>query len=337
MKTAAKVRWGILGCARIAERALIPAIRAARNGELVGIAARDPVRAREWAGRHGFKKAYRDYPALLADPEVEAVYNPLPNHLHAPWTTTAARAGKHVLCEKPLAINAAEVQAIAREAERAGVLVLEAFMYRFHPQFVKALEVIRSGRLGRVQVVRSSFTFAYLGDEGNFRWNRRFGGGSLYDVGCYPVSAARTVFEAEPISVFARAVRRLRRGVDLAAALLLEFPGDRFALCDSGFAGPFQSRLEAAGPEGRLVLNRAFSPKHYDVEVEVLEGDARSAFPIPATDHFRLMVEHFGEAVLKGRPLRYGLEEALGQARTLDAAFASMKTGLPAKVARASR
>lgn len=337
MKAPAKLRWGVLGCARIAERAVIPAIRASRNGVLAGIAARDPLRARDWAGRHGFKKAYRDYASLLADPEIDAVYIPLPNHLHAPWTAAAALAGKHVLCEKPLALNALEVQAMARAARRGGVLVLEAFMYRFHPQFVKALEVIRSGRLGRIHLVRSSFTFAYLGDEGNFRWSPRLGGGSLYDVGCYPVSAARTVFEAEPTSVFARAVRHPRRRVDVAAALVLEFPGDRFALCDSGFAGPFQSRLEVAGPEGRLILNRAFSPKHFDVEVEILAGDKRSTLPIPAADHFRFMVEHFGDAVLKGHPLRYGLDEAFGQAKALDAAFASMKTGLPAKAARATR
>jgi len=332
MKNTPRIRWGILGCARIAERALIPAIRAARNGDLQGIAARDPTRAREWAGRYGFRTSYRNYAALLADPEIDAVYNPLPNHLHAPWTIAAAMAGKHVLCEKPLALNADEVRSIARAAARHGVLVLEAFMYRFHPQFVKALDIIREGRIGEVRLVRSSFTFAFIGDDGNYRWNPRMGGGSLYDVGCYPVNAARTILDREPISVFARADLQPRRRVDLTAALLLEFPGRRFAFCDSGFAAPFQSRVEVVGSEGRLTLNRAFSARHHDVAVEIEKGDERTSIPIPADDQYRLMVEHFGDAVLRGRLLRYGLDDALGQARVLDAAFASIKTGRPVPV-----
>jgi predicted dehydrogenase len=319
-----KVRWGILGCARIAERALIPAIRSARNGELFGIASRDASRAAAWAEKHGFQKSYGNYAALLADPEVDAVYIPLPNHLHAPWTIATARAGKHVLCEKPLALNAAEVRAMAGAAEKHGVALLEAFMYRFHPQFTKALALIRAGRIGEVRLVRSAFTFLNVGHDENYRWNPQMGGGALYDVGCYPVNAARTILEAEPVSVFARAGLDPRRRVDITTALLLEFPGRRFALCDAGFAAPFQSRLEVVGTEGRLTLSRAFSAKHFDVVIEVIRGDKVRSIRVPATDHYRIMVEHFGDAALKGRPLRYGIADSLGQARVLDAAFASM-------------
>ena len=332
-----KVRWGILGCARIAERALIPAIVAARNADLVGIAARDESRARTWAAKYGFKKAYRDYASLLADPDIDAVYNPLPNHLHAPWTIAAAEAGKHVLCEKPLALDAREVRTMARAASRHGVFVMEAFMYRFHPQFEKALALIRAGRLGEIRLVRSAFTFSYVGDDDNYRWRPRMGGGALYDVGCYPINAARTVFGAEPVSVFTRASRHPKRRVDVTTAALLEFPGRRFALCDASFDAQFQSWLEVVGTAGRLSLPRAFSAKHHDVIIQILKEDRLKTVPVPATDQYRRMVEHFGDAVLRGRPLRYGTDDALGQARVLDAAFASLKPGAAAKVARAAR
>jgi predicted dehydrogenase len=327
---AKKVRWGIIGCARIAERAVIPAIRASRNGELWTIASRDESKAKAWAARYGFKRAYGDYAAACSDPEIDAVYNPLPNHLHAPWTIAAARAGKNVLCEKPLALDAGEVQAMFRAAKRSGVLLMEAFMYRFHPQIERAFGYVRDGLLGDPRLVRSAFTFSYAGDGRNYRWNSKMGGGALYDVGCYPVSAGRTVFGAEPVSVFARARFHPRRGIDVTAAMVLEFPGARFALCDAGFETPFQSWLEIVGTEGRLALPRAYSPKDFDVPIQITRGDVSKTIVVPAANPYTRMVEHFGDAVLKGRPLRYGEGDALGQALVLDAAFRSMKTGRPA-------
>jgi len=331
LRTIAKqqLNWGILGCARIAERALIPAFREARNARLFGIAARDKARAREWAEKYAIQNFYADYQALLDNPEIDAVYVPLPNHLHAEWTTRAARAGKHVLCEKPLALTEGEVRAMYGRANEAGVLLMEAFMYRFHPQFEKTMEMLRAGEIGEVRSFHSAFTFIYTGEAMNYRWDKSMGGGALYDVGCYTISVARTVFGAEPLSVFARSRLHAQTGVDLATSLLLEFPKGRQALLDCAFDIPFQSRLEVAGAGGRISLERAFSARHFDVEIRILRGNDPETILIPATNQYTLMIEHFGDAARGLCPLRYGEIDALGNARSIDAAFQSIKTGQP--------
>jgi predicted dehydrogenase len=333
MATKKALRWGILGCAPIAERALIPALREARNAELHGLAARDASRARAWAAKHGFAKAYPDYAALLDDPEIDAVYIPLPNHLHALWAVRAAAAGKHVLCEKPMALGASEVRRMIRAADRAGTLLMEAFMYRFHPLFEKALALVRGGSIGEVRFVRGAFTFAYAGASDNYRWDPASGGGALFDVGCYPLSAVRAVLAAEPVSVFARARFHPERGVDMSAALILEFPDRRYAHCDCGFESQYQSSLEVVGTDGRLVLPRAYSTRNLPLALDLARGDRTRTFPFLPADPYRRMVEHFGDAVLRGLPLRYPAEEALGNARTLDAAFRSIRTGRPVALA----
>lgn len=324
-----QLNWGILGCARIAERALIPAIREARNARLFGIAARDKARAREWAEKYTIQNFYADYPSLLGDPEIEAVYIPLANHLHAEWAIRAAQAGKHVLCEKPLALTADEVRAMYRRANDAGVLLMEAFMYRFHPQFQKTMELLKLGEIGDVCSLRSTFSFSYIGDEANYRWDKAMGGGALYDVGCYTISAARTVFGAEPLSVFALSRLRAQTGVDLATSLLLEFPRDRQALLDCAFDIPFQSRLEVAGAGGRISLERAFSAKDFDVGIKIFRGNDPETILVPAANQYTRMIEHFGEAARGFCAPRFGEMDALGNARTIDAAFQSVKTGRP--------
>jgi D-xylose 1-dehydrogenase (NADP+, D-xylono-1,5-lactone-forming) len=174
-----KVNWGILGCAGIAERALIPAIASSKNGRLYGIASRDPRRAADWAKRFGFEKAHGGYADLIADPAIDAVYNPLPNHLHAPWSIRAAQAGKNVLCEKPMALNAGEVREMAAAASASGVRLMEAFMYKFHPQIEKLLGLIGGGEIGGVRTVHSSFTFLFKSGREDYRWSPEMGGGSL--------------------------------------------------------------------------------------------------------------------------------------------------------------
>ena len=326
-----KITWGILGCAGIAERALIPAIHGAGNGLLLGIAARDPGRAREWACKFDIPKSYSNYQALLDDPDIDAVYIPLPNHLHREWTCRAARAGKHVLCEKPMALNSGEVREMKEAAAKAGVLLMEAFMYRFHPQMEKTLALVRSGAVGEIRSVRSTFTFSFEGNPANYRWQPEMGGGALYDVGCYPVSAARLVFGAEPASVFARARFHPRCKVDMTTALLLEFPGGRFASLDCGFDSQFQSSLEVAGSCGRISLARAFSAKLSDMEIRVVTGDKTRAIPVPSTNQYTRMVEHFGVCILRKRPLRYSPEDALANMKVIDAAFRSIRTGRPVR------
>ena len=332
--TTERLNWGILGCARIAERALIPALREARNARLFGISARDKIRAREWAKKYAIQNAYPDYQSLLDDPAIGAVYIPLPNHLHAEWTIRAARAGKHVLCEKPLALTEDEARAMHRKTAEAGVLLMEAFMYRFHPQFERTMEMLRAGEIGDVRSLRSAFTFIYTGEATNYRWDKSMGGGALYDVGCYTISAARTVFGAEPLSVFALSRVHDQTGIDLATSLILEFPDDRQAILDCAFDIPFQSRLEVAGAGGRISLERAFSARHYDIEIRIFRENDPDIISIPATNQYTRMIEHFGDVASGLCPLRYGESDALGNARTIDAAFQSVKTRRPALIIR---
>lgn len=329
---AKKVSWGILGCAGIAERALIPAIHGASNGRLLGIASRNSRKAKEWAARFDIPKVYADYAALLDDPDIDAVYIPLPNHLHQEWSVRSARAGKHVLCEKPMAMNAAEARKMAVAAAKAGVLLMEAFMYRFHPRTERAVRLLASGAVGEVRSVRSVFTFLFDAASDDYRWRPESGGGSLFDVGCYPVSAARLVFGVEPVSVFARARLHPQHRVDVEAEILLEFPGEKFASLGCGFESQFRSSLEIAGSEGRLSLERAFSAKHFDTEIRLMNGDRTRAIPFPATDQYTCMIEHFGEGVLRGHPLRFQPDDAVANMRILDAAFRSMRTGRPVRL-----
>jgi len=326
------IRWGILGCARIAERALIPAFRGAANAELAGIAARDERRAKEWADRFGIPTAHKDYAALVEDPDIDAVYIPLPNHLHAVWSIRAAQAGKHVLCEKPLALSEREARTMFEAAGKAGVLLMEAFMYRFHPRFESARDLIRSGEIGDVLTVRSAFTFLFTSSAEDYRWDKAMGGGALYDVGCYPVSAARTVFGGEPVSVIAKARLHPRAGIDLGMSLLAEFAGGRQALMDCAFDTPFHSWLEAAGTKGRLVLPRAFSAKNFELPIEIIKEDDSRTLRFPSADQYVRMIEHFGECIRRGSSLRYGAEDALGNARMIDAAFASLASGRPIRL-----
>lgn len=322
-----KIRWGILGCAGIAEKAFIPAVRASRNGALAAIASRDGSRAADWARRFGFARAHASYEALLDDPAVDAVYNPLPNDLHAPWSIRALRAGKHVLCEKPMALNADEVRAMIEAAEAGGLRLMEGFMYKFHPQIAVALDLARGGALGGLRTVHASFTFRFARDGANYRWSPAQGGGALYDVGCYTVSIARLFFGAEPVAVSAAARVDPVTGVDMTTAALLEFPGGRFASCDASFEAQFQSRLLAVGADGLLRLDRAFSAKDFDVAVEVLRGDAAESRVVPKAGMFVNMVEHFGDAVLGLAPLAVPASDAWHNMRVLDACSESVRTG----------
>jgi predicted dehydrogenase len=322
-----KIGWGILGCAGIAEKAFIPAVLGSRNGRLAAIAARDEARARDWAARFDIRTAPRTYQDLIEDPTVQAVYNPLPNNLHAEWSIRAMQTGKHVLCEKPLAMNAAEARAMMAAAEANGVLLMEGFMYKFHPQIGKALDLIRQGRIGQVRSVHASFTFRFEGDGENYRWSPALGGGALYDVGCYTLSAARLVCGAEPLSAVAAARLDPATGIDVTTAALLEFPGGRFALCDSSFESDYQSRLLVVGTEGTVHLDRAFSAKGFDVAIAIARGDLREAVRVRKTDMYRLMAEQFGDAVLGREPLRFPATDALGNMLTIDACFESIRTG----------
>jgi len=326
-KSSEKIKWGILGCAAIAEKSLIPAFKKAQGAELVAIASRSAAKARDWAEKFNLPKSYGSYEDLLADKEIEAVYIPLPNHLHFEWTVRALRAGKQVLCEKPLALTASEVMEMFHQAEANKRLLMEAFMYRFHPRLAKAIELLESRTIGEPRLVQSAFNFVFNREQDNYRRSPQMGGGALYDVGCYTVNAARLVFKAEPQEIWATGHLDDKAGIDLTTSVLCNFPGSRQALLASSFELEFQSSLEISGEAGSLYLNRVFSAKDFPTEILLRQNDKLTSFNFPPVDQYQLMVEHFGQA-MAGRvnPL-VDFHDSFGNALVIEKALKSMLKG----------
>ena len=323
-----KVKWGILGCARIAWRALIPAITKSSNGILYGIASRDYKNAKSWIKKYGFHKAYPDYQSLLDDPEIDAVYIPLPNHLHCVWTSRSAKAGKHILCEKPIAMNTAEVKKMIRETDKYDVLLMEAFMYRFHPQHNKVLKLIESGEIGNIRTFHSSFSFQYSAGKENYRSSPKMGGGALMDVGCYAINASRLIIGKEPISVYARAHFDPKLKIDLSYSLLLEFPDYQTALLNCSFESQFQNTYTVVGTKGKITVPRAFIPKLQKGIVEFTKEDKLKTFTTSSIDQYSLMVEHFCDCISHNKRLpRFPADDAFYNMRVINAAQQSAKTG----------
>ncbi|MDY0231409.1 MAG: Gfo/Idh/MocA family oxidoreductase [Candidatus Saccharicenans sp.] len=326
------INWGILGAAAIAETTFIPAIKKSAQAELLAIASRNLDKARSWAKNFSLPRAYGSYEELLADPEIEAVYIPLPNHLHFEWTSKALRAGKHVLCEKPLALSAAEVKEMFAEAEKNGCLLMEGFMYRFHPRMARALNLIKSGAIGKPRLISSAFTFIFDRERSNYRWSPKMGGGALYDVGCYTINAARTIFEAEPDEALAVAHFDEQSGIDLTTSLLSTFPPDRQALLACSFELEFQSSLEIFGSQGRIFLDRAFSAKNLETEIQLTYQSKTDRIKFPPADQFQLMIEYFGEGI-KGQvaPL-IDFQDSYGNALVIEKVLKSIQKGQPSSM-----
>ncbi len=300
------LRWGLIGTARI-NRAVIPPLRRSSRNELVAIASREPDRAAAYAAEWGIPRSFGSYAAMLADPGIDVVYNPLPNSLHAEWTIRALHAGKHVLCEKPLTLSVEEVDAVAAAASATGEVVTEAFMYRHHPQTVTIKELVDQGAIGRLSLVRGSFSFAVREDT-NVRLDRALGGGSLWDVGCYPVSWARVMIGAEPIEVFGAAVVG-PSGVDETFAGQLRFPGDILAQFDSGLRAPFRTHIEMVGSEGTIVVARPFKPPPRG-EIRLTRGEEVETIATPEEPLYLGEIEDIADAVLLGRPPRISLADS---------------------------
>ena len=321
--SAAVVLWnmdtlnvGILGAGFIAG-IVTPAISASRNARVTAVAARDATRAAEFAARHGLLRSHGSYDALLNDPDVDAVYVTLPPALHAPWTLRALAAGKHVLCEKPFAHDAHDARAMQAAAREANLVLMEAAMYRFHPQFERTVELVGEGVVGDVRVVRGSFfvDLAVFSSPDNFRWQGELGGGALLDLGYYPVSAARTLVGREPTEVLGVA-SSTPSGVDAAFHGALNFGEATWSSVDAAFAPPFWQGLEVVGSKGVLSLPRPFLPFE-DASLTILvNGEVRQ---VPAANHYQRMVEHFADVVLGRAELRYPAQEAVAQIQTLDA------------------
>jgi predicted dehydrogenase len=311
------VRWGLLSTARINHAILTGAQQSART-EVVAVASRDQARADAYARERGLDRAYGSYDALLEDDEIEVVYNSLPNSLHVEWSIRALDAGKHVLCEKPLDRRVAAVERAFDAAERNGRLLMEAFMYRHHPQTRKAAELVRDGAIGEVRQLRSSFSFM-LTDEGDVRMLPELDGGALMDLGCYCISMQR-LLAGEPELVFGR--QRLGGGgVDVGFVGVLQFPGDVFGEFHCGFDLPQGAGLEAIGSEGRLVVVDPVRCRDPHVELNGKRIDVEDA------DRYFLQVENFSAAVRGEAEPLLGRADAIGQVRTTEALYRSAATG----------
>lgn len=321
------VRWGVMSTANIGRRAVNPAIRVSRNGKLVAVASRDADRAREFAETWDIPRWHAGYQALLDDDGVDAVYIPLPNSLHREWTIRAAEAGKHVLCEKPLALTEAECREMERAAETHGITLMEAFMYRFHPRTEKAIEMLRDGVIGDIRAIVSGFTFN-LKNRDNIRLDPELGGGALMDVGCYCVNLSRTIAGREPVAVRALA-RMASSGVDERLSGRLWFEDG----LEAGFNCALDRRRSEAyrvrGSEGELTVRDAFLPGTGDVPIVVRreQGGPQVVHDVPGADEYQLMVEHFADCVLEGHPPRYTADEAARNMRVIEALYRSAAAG----------
>jgi predicted dehydrogenase len=323
------VRWGILSTADINNKVLA-GLQGSPAVDVIGVGSRDAGRAQEFASEHDIPRAYGSYAELLADPDVEAVYIPLPNGLHVEWTLASLAAGKHVLCEKPMSPHAGEVERCFDAAERAGLLLSEAFMWRHTPQAAKLQSLVREGAIGELRLIRAAFSFL-LPEIANVRWDAELEGGALMDVGCYCVSGARFLAGAEPERVTGESVAAAS-GVDARFAGTLRFPGDVLATFDCGFDLPPRDELEAIGSEGSLFVDDPWHSVNTGIELRRPDGSVEQ-IEVEHVNPYRLELENVSAAIRGDAELRLGRADALGQARTIEALYLSAAEGRPVAVA----
>jgi predicted dehydrogenase len=324
----ARLRIGVLSTADIAIKKVIPGMRRSDRVEVVAIASRNGEQARAVADRLGIPRAHGSYEGLLADPDVDAVYIPLPNHLHAEWTIAAARAGKHVLCEKPLALTAADAERMGAACDEAGVLLMEAFMYRVHPSWVAVYDLVASGRIGRIGAVHSWFSY-FNDDPANIRNIREFGGGALYDIGCYNVNLSRLLFGGEPTRIQASIERDPATGVDILTSAILDFDrGSATFTC--GTRIETDQRVEVYGSTGRISIGIPFNiPPDRPTRIFVTAGGdppvapAMEVIEFPIADPYGVEADVFAAAVLDGTPLPFDAADAAANLRVIEAIFAA--------------
>ena len=320
------LRWGILSTANITDKLL----DSGTDQEFVAVGSRDGARAEAYAREKGIARAHGSYEALLADPDIEAIYNPLPNALHVEWSIRALEAGKHVLCEKPLSRRPEDVDRAFDVAEREGRVLAEAFMWRHHPQVARARELLDGGAIGDLRIIRAHFAFP-VADPDDIRLQPSLDGGGLMDVGCYCVSGCRTLAGAEPERAWAEAVPG-GHGVDVALAATLRFPGDVLAHLDCGLSYPGGSRLAAAGTEGSFALADPWHGNDAVIELRRADGSVERIEAGPANS-YALELADFEAAVRGERPPLLGRDDALGQARTIAALYTSAERNAPCPIA----
>jgi xylose dehydrogenase (NAD/NADP) len=317
------LNWGLLSTARI-NRALITPLRASRRNQLAAVASRVQESADQYAREWKIPHAYGSYEALLADPDIDVIYNPLPNHLHAEWTIKAVEAGKHVLCEKPLALRVEDVDAVQVAARKHGRVVAEAFMYRHHPQTLKVQELVKSGSLGTLKLIRGSFSFV-LSRDGDIRRDPTKGGGSIWDLGCYPISYARSIIGTNPLEVFGWQVTG-HTGVDETFAGQMRFANDVLAQFDSSFAIPFHTLLEIVGSEGTLNIPRPFKPET-DEKIYLTRADRTETIKIKGQELYIGEVEDMADAILLGHEPRISLDDSRANVAVICALLDSARAG----------
>ncbi len=324
-----KVTWGVISTAKIGVKKVLPGMQKSELIEIRAIASRSAKAAREAADALGIPQAYGSYEELLADPQIEAVYNPLPNHLHVPLTLQAAAAGKHVLCEKPIALTATEAERLRTVAGR--VLVMEAFMVRFHPQWLRARELVRQGQVGTLRAVQMFFSY-FNNDPVNIRNIAAIGGGALYDVGCYPIVAGRFFFEGEPRRAIALVDRDPAFGTDRLTSALIDFgAGRHLDFTVSTQCVPFQ-RIQICGSKGRIEIQIPVNAPQgakttlFLDDGAALDGSSVRVETVPPSDQYMLQGEAFSRAIRGEIELPYGVEDAVRNQRVIDALFRSEKS-----------
>jgi predicted dehydrogenase len=326
-----KVRWGILGTAKIALTKVAPAMQRSPWCEVTAIASRDLSKAKDAARELNIPHAYGSYEELLADESMEVVYNPLPNHLHVPWTIKAAEAGKHVLCEKPIALNAAEARTLIEVRDRTGVRIQEAFMVRTHPQWLAARDLIRSGRIGSLRAINGFFSY-FNPDPANIRNKLEFGGGALMDIGCYPINISRFMYEVEPRRVLGLIQRDPEFGTDALTTTVLEFPDGHSTFTCSTRLAPYQ-RMIFHGTAGRIEVLIPFNaPNDRPTQIMLddgndLAGASAERIEFPVCDQYEIQGSLFSQALRENLEQEIPLEDAINNMVVIDAVFRSAKSG----------
>jgi len=326
-----KVAWGVLGVANIAVKKVLPAMQRGEWCEIAAIASRDLQKAERAAKELGIGKAYGSYEELLADPEIEAVYNPLPNHLHVPWSIKAAEAGKHVLCEKPISLTVPEAISLLRTRDRTGVKIEEAFMVRTHPQWCKAIDLVRTGKIGTLRSVMGYFSY-FNRDPKNIRNIPEYGGGALMDIGCYLVYASRLIFGEEPARVVANIERDPEMGTDILTSGILHFPSGQSIFTCSTQVAPYQ-RVQIIGTKGRIEIEIPFNAppdkqcRIFRDEGGDLSGRSAEVLEFPICDQYTIQGDLFSQSIRKGAELPVSLEGSIRNMAVINAIFRSAESG----------
>ncbi len=326
-----KVRWGILGTAAIAVNKVIPAMQHGDWSEVLAIASRDINKATQVAQRLGIPKAYGSYEELLADNEIEAIYNPLPNHLHVPWTTRAAEAGKHVLCEKPIGLNMEEAAQLLAVRDCTGMKIQEAFMVKTHPQWIGALELIKSGRIGELRSINGFFSY-FNADPDNIRNRLKIGGGGILDVGGYPITIARFIFREEPLRVSGLIERDPQLGIDRLASAILDFPAGQASFTCGTQIFPYQ-RMQLCGTRGRIEVEIPFNaPADRPTRIFIhdaadLRGEGPEVKEFAICDQYAIQGDLFSRAILEDGVQAISLEDAVKNMAVINAIFRSASSG----------